>query len=116
MPGLRSGPLCLPAWCDFTAGDLYAAKFSQQDASNGGTFGITWIKLGSASQSELQVSSLGVQGGSVCACVRLCVSCPGAHGGVSATVFMEEYAASFRLWSVRGGCLSRMQVALCWAS
>ncbi|GAB4821502.1 hypothetical protein N2152v2_008548 [Parachlorella kessleri] len=39
---------------DLSQGDLYAAKFSQQNASNGGTFGITWIKLGSASQSELQ--------------------------------------------------------------
>jgi hypothetical protein len=39
---------------DLSAGTLYAAKFEQTDAANGGSFKLSWIKLGHASDDELK--------------------------------------------------------------
>lgn len=38
---------------DLTSGSLYAAKLQQTDVTNGGRFGIKWIKLGHATNSEI---------------------------------------------------------------
>ena len=35
------------------AGTLYAAKFTQEDDTNGGEFSIEWIELGHATEAEL---------------------------------------------------------------
>ncbi|MGB8621369.1 MAG: alkaline phosphatase PhoX [Paracoccaceae bacterium] len=45
---------------DLSAGTLYAAKFDQQSAENGGTFKLSWIKLGHATDDELKAM---VEGG-----------------------------------------------------
>lgn len=39
---------------DLSAGTLYAAKLTQTAASNGGTFTISWISLGSATDAEIK--------------------------------------------------------------
>lgn len=39
---------------DLSSGTLYAAKLSQTSADNGGSFGVSWINLGSASDSEIK--------------------------------------------------------------
>lgn len=39
---------------DLSAGTLYAAKFTQTSASNGGAFTITWLSLGSATNAEIK--------------------------------------------------------------
>ncbi|KAL4447900.1 hypothetical protein ABPG75_005119 [Micractinium tetrahymenae] len=39
---------------DFSTGKLYAAKFTQTDAANGGSFTLTWIKLGEGDNEELK--------------------------------------------------------------
>ena len=38
---------------DLSSGTLYIAKFNQTDDSYGGSFDISWIELGSATQDEL---------------------------------------------------------------
>jgi secreted PhoX family phosphatase len=38
---------------DLSSGTLYAAKLEQVDAANGGKFNLNWIKLGHASDSEI---------------------------------------------------------------
>ncbi len=38
---------------DLTRGSLYAAKLQQTDATNGGRFSVQWIKLGHATNSEI---------------------------------------------------------------
>lgn len=38
---------------DLSSGSLYAAKLQQHDATHGGQFGIQWLKLGHASNSEI---------------------------------------------------------------
>ncbi len=45
---------------DLSAGTLYAAKFDQKSADNGGDFALTWIKLGHATDDELKAM---VEGG-----------------------------------------------------
>ena len=45
------------AYCYNCAGTLYAAKFEQASAADGGTFDISYIKLGSATQAELKVGA-----------------------------------------------------------
>ena len=37
-----------------TAGTLYAAKFKQNSADNGGDFDVTWIELGHGVDADLQ--------------------------------------------------------------
>ena len=39
---------------DLSAGTLYAAKLAQTDAANGGSFNISWISLGHATNSEIR--------------------------------------------------------------
>jgi secreted PhoX family phosphatase len=39
---------------DLSSGTLYAAKFDQKSADNGGTFALSWIKLGHANDDELK--------------------------------------------------------------
>ncbi|MCV2864997.1 PhoX family protein [Defluviimonas sp. WL0075] len=39
---------------DLSAGTLYAAKFEQESAENGGAFALSWISLGHASDDELK--------------------------------------------------------------
>jgi hypothetical protein len=39
---------------DLSKGTLYAAKLNQLDGANGGTFDLKWIKLGHASDHEVQ--------------------------------------------------------------
>lgn len=39
---------------DLSSGTLYAAKLSQTSADNGGSFGVSWISLGSANDSEIK--------------------------------------------------------------
>lgn len=39
---------------DLSSGTLYAAKFDQKSAENGGTFALSWIRLGHASDDELK--------------------------------------------------------------
>ena len=39
---------------DLSAGTMYAAKLDQKSAENGGTFDLSWVELGSATQEELQ--------------------------------------------------------------
>ncbi len=45
---------------DLSAGTLYAAKFDQKGAEDGGNFGLSWIKLGHATDDELKAM---VEGG-----------------------------------------------------
>eukprot|EP01023_Acetabularia_acetabulum_P065554 TRINITY_DN869_c1_g1_i5.p1 TRINITY_DN869_c1_g1~~TRINITY_DN869_c1_g1_i5.p1 ORF type:complete len:693 (-),score=160.75 TRINITY_DN869_c1_g1_i5:162-2240(-) len=42
---------------DLSAGTLYASKFKQLDATNGGKFAVTWVDLGHATDDELIGSS-----------------------------------------------------------
>ncbi|TCV81255.1 PhoX family protein [Sulfurirhabdus autotrophica] len=47
---------------DLSKGTIYAAKLQQNDGSNGGQFGIQWIKLGHASDSEINaIVASGIQ-------------------------------------------------------
>lgn len=39
---------------DMSSSSIYISKFTQKSDVNGGDFGITWIKLGSATQAQLQ--------------------------------------------------------------
>ncbi len=40
---------------DLSSGSLYAAKFTQTSADNGGAFTLSWINLGSATDAEIKV-------------------------------------------------------------
>jgi hypothetical protein len=60
--GTRSG--CHHEFCGMlsstpvlTAGCIYVAKFTQTDAANGGSFDISWIEMGCATDAELKVLS-----------------------------------------------------------
>ena len=41
-------------WGDLSAGTLYAAKVTQTSAVNGGSYNLSWIKLGHASDAEIE--------------------------------------------------------------
>ena len=41
---------------DLSAGSLYAAKWNQLSAANGGKATLTWIKLGSATNAQIKAA------------------------------------------------------------
>ncbi|MBU1237281.1 MAG: PhoX family protein [Gammaproteobacteria bacterium] len=82
---------------DLSAGTLYAAKFTQTSADNGGSFTIEWISLGHATDSEIR--TLIDSGGSGGVPITFSdifdnnggdtTTCPGTHTLVSTTTGKE---------------------------